>query len=379
MINIQNALRINSQGAYATQAEFEWLAQWAIDNPYSCVVMIGAGPGVMAIALLEQKTSLNISVVDKESVHYLEEHLKICGLLDDRTKTYLQDSAYYGEHWKGGGIDLLIIDGDHSYAGVRRDIGAWWPHVKAGGIVLFHDYPHNLEGVKTGVKQAFEEIPADSYESITEFDLSRIIRKVKPTPVFVIPSTPHNKNASSIMTVVTPVGPYAHNVRWLDECLQSVAAQTVLPREHILIDDGANLDESLENDLVRILRPAKHIGAGSVNLGIEASETDWVLVLNSDDYLFPKAVEKLSSEVGVYRPSYIRFCVNCSDGTLSPAGQCFHKNSWAAVGGYPNNFMLDYWLVDKIIRAGIPVHDSVYNDIYYHRYHPEQMSATGLM
>jgi len=36
-------------------------------------------------------------------------------------------------------IDLLVIDGDHSDAGVERDWNDWSPFVKPGGIVIFHD------------------------------------------------------------------------------------------------------------------------------------------------------------------------------------------------------------------------------------------------
>lgn len=49
-------------------------------------------------------------------------------------------------------IDLLWIDGDHSYAGVKRDIEDWLPLVKKGGIVCFHDkdFP--------AVKKAIDEL-----------------------------------------------------------------------------------------------------------------------------------------------------------------------------------------------------------------------------
>ena len=36
-------------------------------------------------------------------------------------------------------IDLIVIDGDHSDAGVERDWRDWNGFVKAGGIVIFHD------------------------------------------------------------------------------------------------------------------------------------------------------------------------------------------------------------------------------------------------
>ena len=36
-------------------------------------------------------------------------------------------------------IELLFIDGDHSYDGVRRDAELWLPRVMEGGTVMFHD------------------------------------------------------------------------------------------------------------------------------------------------------------------------------------------------------------------------------------------------
>jgi predicted O-methyltransferase YrrM len=36
-------------------------------------------------------------------------------------------------------IDLLFIDGDHGYAGVKRDFESFAPHVTRFGIVAFHD------------------------------------------------------------------------------------------------------------------------------------------------------------------------------------------------------------------------------------------------
>ena len=38
-----------------------------------------------------------------------------------------------------GPIELLFIDGDHSYEAVRRDAELWLPRLMDGGIVMFHD------------------------------------------------------------------------------------------------------------------------------------------------------------------------------------------------------------------------------------------------
>jgi cephalosporin hydroxylase len=51
------------------------------------------------------------------------------------------------------GLDLLFIDGDHSLDGVTADFLSYEPHVRPGGLVVFHDIVEdNLQrtGVSTG-------------------------------------------------------------------------------------------------------------------------------------------------------------------------------------------------------------------------------------
>ncbi len=36
-------------------------------------------------------------------------------------------------------VDLVFIDGDHSYRGVKNDVTKFTPYVKEGGYVIFHD------------------------------------------------------------------------------------------------------------------------------------------------------------------------------------------------------------------------------------------------
>ncbi|VVB72563.1 Methyltransferase domain protein [uncultured archaeon] len=62
---------------------------------------------------------------------------------------------------RGRKIDLLFIDGDHSYAGVKRDFTVYSPLSARGGIIAFHDIADPKEG-KYGVSEFWKEIK-DSY------------------------------------------------------------------------------------------------------------------------------------------------------------------------------------------------------------------------
>ena len=50
-----------------------------------------------------------------------------------------------------GSLDFVFIDGDHSEAGVSKDIQAYTPKVKAGGYIMGHDW--DWPSVQAGVRQ----------------------------------------------------------------------------------------------------------------------------------------------------------------------------------------------------------------------------------
>lgn len=50
------------------------------------------------------------------------------------------DSVEAAEDVEDGSLDFVFIDGDHTSAGVERDIRAWAPKVRMGGAVLGHDH-----------------------------------------------------------------------------------------------------------------------------------------------------------------------------------------------------------------------------------------------
>jgi predicted O-methyltransferase YrrM len=54
-------------------------------------------------------------------------------------------------------VDLLFIDGDHSYEGALADLSGFVPKIRPGGILLLHDYTY--ETVKAAVRDYFKDRP----------------------------------------------------------------------------------------------------------------------------------------------------------------------------------------------------------------------------
>lgn len=49
-------------------------------------------------------------------------------------------------------LDMIFIDGDHSYDGVKNDFDCWFHKLKTGGIIVFHDIEW-AEGVQLVVNE----------------------------------------------------------------------------------------------------------------------------------------------------------------------------------------------------------------------------------
>lgn len=83
--------------------------------------------------------------------------------------TYLL-RMYFSEalkHFDDESIDLLHIDGLHTYDAVREDFTTWYPKVKPGGIVLFHDVMARIKDF--GAWKYFQELESE-FEYVFKFD-----------------------------------------------------------------------------------------------------------------------------------------------------------------------------------------------------------------
>lgn len=101
------------------------------------------------------------------------ESQKIICLQGDSQK--LESAQRVAECLAGQLLDVLYLDGDHSYEGIKSDFNLYSPLVRRGGLIVFHDIVPDYKtryGIETnsyvgGVPQFWGEIKS-AYEHVEE-------------------------------------------------------------------------------------------------------------------------------------------------------------------------------------------------------------------
>ncbi len=96
------------------------------------------------------------SIYQDVSAHAREHYRGITYLL----KMFFNEAL---QHFDDESIDLLHIDGLHTYEAVQEDFNNWYPKVRPGGIVLFHDVMARIKDF--GAWKYFEELEAGHPET----------------------------------------------------------------------------------------------------------------------------------------------------------------------------------------------------------------------
>lgn len=188
-------------------------------------------------------------------------------------------------------------------------------------------------------------------------------------------------NLTMPITITIPVGPHPQNVRWLGECLASIAEQTVAPDEILLIDDGAHLDPS-QYPACRIWQTPWQSGvAHAFNFGVALAKNDLVLMLGSDDRLHTHAIQAAQWAWDHYHDplGYYYFIIEYASGRFQDIpcnGAMVHKALWRHTGGFPVESAMgapDTWLISLLYakKGSGNLYQISPAPLYWYRDHPD--------
>ena len=137
------------------------------DVSQAVAVELGVAEGLHSRDLCEQGYKLVISVDAWETRNqkgdggspqswHNANYTVACQLLrpyGGRSKILRGPTTQMAQYVPDESVDLVYVDADHSYEGVKNDILAWWPKLKSGGYFAFHDYEMEAYGVKQAVQE----------------------------------------------------------------------------------------------------------------------------------------------------------------------------------------------------------------------------------
>lgn len=151
------------------------------------VVEVGIFKGDMSLELLKRHLGLRLFMVDPWSAETSEEYkatgdymakltqtqfdfVMECALMrtefaSNRTVIMRGKSVDVAQEFEDDKVDLVFIDGDHSYSACKADIHAWKNKVKPGAWLGGHDYRTDPG---FGVKDAVDEFMAGFAIGLTD-------------------------------------------------------------------------------------------------------------------------------------------------------------------------------------------------------------------
>lgn len=195
---------------------------------------------------------------------------------------------------------------------------------------------------------------------------------------------------------VSIIVPYFNCKQYIDECVDSVLKQNLDFARITIIDDASTEDgtqeilqsQSNKSRLVNVIHLPENCGPSVArNKGIEASSAEYIIALDSDNYLNKNSIEKFLTFM---RQNKLDFCYSwrleiyesCSEQRLFEVDDydylrlltqdnyidtcgCFSRQSWEDIGGYDPEIMgfedWDFWLsMGEHGKIGGVISDALY-------------------
>lgn len=137
-----NDLRILKLTKHPKDHRKLWLANKINENNFTQGAELGVQQGVTFEHIIEQCPQLTWHGIDTWSGSKGEGFwvpLQSKFKDESRAKFYKMTTNQAVDKFADESLDIVFIDADHSYNGVKTDIINWLPKVKKGGIICGHD------------------------------------------------------------------------------------------------------------------------------------------------------------------------------------------------------------------------------------------------
>jgi hypothetical protein len=274
-----------------------------LQRPNTNVISIDLGSPINKEVVIENVRKLN---VNQNNYNYIQGNSQ-----DIKTIANLENLL------NGELLDILFIDGDHSYNSVISDFNIYKKYVKKGGYIVFDDY--NDSKFSPEVRMAVDSLDLKNYELIGIFGSEfRARPEDHISNEFVIKKVTEEDNKIAIV-ISTYYRPDGRTKYLLERNLNSLKNQTNKNFKVFLIGDKyENLEEFnsfsniIDNIYVENLEYAKERekytghklwcsgGVNASNYGIKKALSDgydWVINMDHDDYFLPTHIQDIKNKI----------------------------------------------------------------------------------
>jgi len=161
--------------------EFPKIVNCLIQDP-KFGVEIGVAYGSMSIALCEKTKTSKLFAIDPYIPYDAEDTMsrtmeaqeqvyqftkkRLSRRFAERIELIRDYSTSAVSRFSDGMFDFVFIDGCHQYDAVFKDVRAWWPKIKDGGLLCGHDFNTGWIGVTKAVTEfCLNEIKKPFFQS----------------------------------------------------------------------------------------------------------------------------------------------------------------------------------------------------------------------